>query len=198
MSKMSACRDTGSGAPANRNARHSLESIVRAYRLNHRKRAAEELNSFATELNLEAAIDRASLARTPDGRRYDHQRRLPDAVLQEVRGRLQMGGFQRCQGFDDVFKVVDESIGDVRGVGELMVYDTALRIGAYLGLLPQVIYLHRGTRVGARALGLNTPTAGTLLIEDLPPELRVLEPHEVEDVLCIFKSELVIVGGRNR
>ena len=39
-------------------------------------------------------------------------------------------------------------------LGELTVYDVAHRIGAYLQLEPDVVYLHRGTRIGARYLGL--------------------------------------------
>jgi hypothetical protein len=49
------------------------------------------------------------------------------------------------------------------------------------------VYLHAGTRAGARALGLNW-RATTLAVHDLPAELRVLAPHEIEDCLCIFKN----------
>jgi hypothetical protein len=77
----------------------------------------------------------------------------------------------------------------VDGIGELYIYDTALRIGAKLNLLPSRIYLHAGARVGARALGF----AGRLKyieLRDLPKEFQKLEPHEIEDVLCIFKDKL--------
>ena len=50
------------------------------------------------------------------------------------------------------------------------------------------VYLHAGTRLGACALGLGASTA--LAVSESPRELRVLKPHEVEDVLCIFKDEL--------
>jgi predicted kinase len=74
-------------------------------------------------------------------------------------------------------------------IGELYVYDTALRIGAKLNLFPARVYLHAGTRQGARALGLDA-RADALDMADLPREFHVLKPYEVEDVLCIFKSEL--------
>jgi hypothetical protein len=70
-----------------------------------------------------------------------------------------------------------------------MVYDTALRIGAKLGLEPEVVYLHRGTRRGVRALGLDADRTFVALGE-LPHELRALRPHEIEDCLCIYKTEL--------
>lgn len=67
------------------------------------------------------------------------------------------------------------------------VYHTALHIGAKLGLKPDKIYLHRGTRAGARKLGVNTRSA-TLSVDSLPTPLRVLDPREAEDFLCIYKA----------
>lgn len=70
-----------------------------------------------------------------------------------------------------------------------MVYDTALRIGAKLDLEPEVVYLHRGTRSGMGALGLNI-SRPFIELHELPRELRSLRPHEIEDCVCIYKSEL--------
>jgi hypothetical protein len=41
---------------------------------------------------------------------------------------------------------VKREIGSVHGIGKLMVYDIAHRIGAYLGKPPTLVYSHRGTR----------------------------------------------------
>jgi hypothetical protein len=48
------------------------------------------------------------------------------------------------------------------------------------------VHLHRGTRTGARALGLDT-SRSFLKPTDLPKEIRSLRPHEIEDFLCIYK-----------
>jgi hypothetical protein len=72
----------------------------------------------------------------------------------------------------------------------LKAIDRALRIGAKLGLQPTKEYLHAGTRVGARTLGLDW-RAPVVDVRDLPRPLRTLAPHEIEDVLCVFKSRLV-------
>jgi hypothetical protein len=71
----------------------------------------------------------------------------------------------------------------------LTIYDTALRIGASLGLEPQSVYLHAGTRFGARRLGLDW-RAETIPVSALPPPLRKLKPREIEDLLCIFADRL--------
>ena len=87
-----------------------------------------------------------------------------------------------------MFNLVRSEVGGILGIGELYIYDTSMRLGAYLGFLPTKVYLHAGTRKGAKALGFTNSDA--LEISELPTEFGRLDPHEVEDVLCIFKDEL--------
>jgi hypothetical protein len=109
-----------------------------------------------------------------------------------MQARLLSTDFRELRSFHELYGIVRDRIGGIRGVGELTVYDTALRIGGKLGLEPDRVYLHSGTRVGARNLGLNW-RAAFLQVSDLPAKLRVLKPREVEDLLCVFKDEL---GGK--
>jgi hypothetical protein len=51
------------------------------------------------------------------------------------------------------------------------------------------IYLHAGTREGARRLGLDT-SGPTLGVDEIPKGLCALTPREIEDVLCIYKDAL--------
>ena len=51
--------------------------------------------------------------------------------------------------------IVSDVAADFHGIGSLTVYDTATRIGAFLKLEPDRVYLHAGTRDGARALGFD-------------------------------------------
>ncbi len=107
-------------------------------------------------------------------------RRIPQLSTEEVRT------------FEELLERVETLIGAIEGVGRLMVYDTSLRIGARVGVEPDRVYLHAGTREGARALGLATDR-GFLFMEELPLQLRRLKPREVEDLLCIYKAELTRV-----
>src|ERR1700730_9584939 len=75
----------------------------------------------------------------------------------------------------------------VPGIGELYVYDTALRLGAKLGVFPEKVYLHACTRIRVRNLGLDARSTA-LRMASLRRALRSLKPREVEDVLCIFKD----------
>lgn len=166
-----------------------LEIIVRDYVALHREKANDELIAFRNEPSLKAALKRAGMAKRPDGKRYDHQRRLPAIVLRKATAELLRAPLTKANDFNNLHRCVKNAISSIRGVGELMIYDTSLRVGAKLGLLPERVYLHSGTRHGARALGLNW-RAEHLEVRECPREFHVLSPHEIEDCICIYKDRL--------
>ena len=131
------------------------------------------------------------MAQRPDGKRFNHQRRIPRSALEESRRRLLRARprLAKAISFDALLKIVEGEIGPIHKIGKLTVYDTALRIAAWRRLEPEVVYLHAGTMVGAQALGL-AYRKGTVALEDLPAPLRRLSPREIEDVLCIYKDVL--------
>lgn len=167
---------------------NSLERIVDEYIRDHQDSAEREQRWFTIQADLRRAVEAAALAQSPSGKRLSHQRRIPGHVLQESRRRLllKLPALKQARSFDTVYDLVSSTISPIPGIGELAVYDTALRIGAHLGLEPEKVYLHAGTRVGAAKLGLPS-TSGYLEISQFPAELRRLKPHEIEDVLCIYK-----------
>ena len=168
----------------------TLDIIVRTYIRRIRPRAQAEIDWFAHQPSLQAAISNAARAVNSRGNRYSHQRRLRKVALERALDVLskEAGAIERAHDFDELFALIDPALEPIPGLGELYVYDTSLRIGAKLNLFPDKVYLHAGTRLGARALGLRA--AATLDVSQLPKEFRSLRPHEIEDVLCIFKDEL--------
>ncbi|MCK6445988.1 MAG: hypothetical protein L6Q99_06305 [Planctomycetes bacterium] len=94
-----------------------------------------------------------------------------------------------CRSFDELHTTVNSTIRDIHMIGALVVYDVAHRIGAFLKLEPERVYLHRGTRDGALALGLGRGREWIDLAE-LPDEFGRLSPAEAEDCLCIYKKRL--------
>ena len=129
------------------------------------------------------------MCRTEEDTRHPHQRRIPENVLREAHQRLKKCRLDGCASFEELHDVVQQAIGDIRGIGPLTVYDIALRFGAFLNLEPQVVYLHRGTRRGAVALGF-VRKQKTLERKDLPSEFLCLRSREIEDCLCIYEDEL--------
>jgi len=167
----------------------TLADIVAAYKDHHRRRLRDELASFRKERSLASAVARAARAERPDGKRYDHQRRIKKEALRQVGATLLGNSFHGCADFASLHERVRKTIGDIHGVGELMVYDTALRIAAKRGCLPTAVYVHSGTRQGVGAMGLDTRRPWIPLSEFQKP-LRPLKAHEIEDLLCIFKDDL--------
>jgi hypothetical protein len=169
-------------------APRSLGIMVRHYIKFKRRCAQRELDSFSAQ-PYESALERAAFAKHLDGKRFGHQRRLRKPALRKAAKELMRAAkkLRRSKSFDQLHNEVIEYLEGVRGLGELYYYDTSLRVGAWLHLMPRCVYLHRGTRDGARALGLDWK-ADSLSPETFPKPFRVLEPREIEDFLCIYKK----------
>ncbi len=179
----------------------NYKAIVRTYISQIQPLAQAELRWFKEQPTLDSAIELAALAINSQGKRYSHQRRLKKANLQQAKSTLLANSraLKKCHDFEELFSVIETLLEPISGIGELYVYDTALRIGAKLSLLPKKVYLHAGTRAGAKVLGFDGK-AQALEISLLPKEFQQLEPYEIEDILCIFESELsyenFIISGK--
>lgn len=98
---------------------------------------------------------------------------------------------ERSSTFEEVLSIV-ESIGNVTdGVGQLTMYDTALRLCQPRGMNPKDVHLHRGAWDGASYLKVpdlhnNAPNERELF----PKELQVLESWQIEDFLCVCKDQI--------
>jgi hypothetical protein len=169
----------------------TLAGIVRDYIENGRDGAEDELSFFRARETFRDAVRKAALAEAENGKRLAHQRRIAAAVLRECAEHLEaaLPRLVAAPTFEALHDIVREEIGGVRGVGNLTVYDTALRMAAWRRLEPERVFLHAGTRVGARLLGLDA-TAESLAIGELPEPFCQLRPREIEDVLCIYKDAL--------
>ncbi len=166
---------------------NNLSEIVHKYRQSNPRH--DELKFFRELPNLEAAIHHAAFADI-HGTRHPHQHRLTKKALTEAKQNLIKNyiTISQAKDFDSLFQYVKRSCCEITGIGELYVYDTSLRIGAKLNLMPAKVYLHRGTRVGARVLGLGSKVEA-LEISQMPPELRKLEAYEIEDFLCFLYKD---------
>lgn len=175
--------------PARENENANLKAFVRLYRQHNRPHSIRELEFYRTMPSFELAVHHAALATDYRGKRYDHQRRLRLPPLERAKQLLTQitQDLKRCKSFHELLTLLEVTLRSTPGLGELYKYDTALRIGAFLGLAPEFVYLHCGTRAGARALGLGV-SRPYLSLGELPHALRALAPEEIEDFLCIYKS----------
>ena len=169
----------------------TLPDIVADYIRCCRESAEHEQRWFIIQRTFEEAVSRAALAVGPSGKRLSHQRRIPQSVLAESRRRLvaSLPALSKAQSFEALHETVAAIIGPIPGIGELTIYDTALRISAKLQLEPTVVFLHAGTRAGALRLGLSV-SRKFIPVAEFPRAFQKLKPREIEDVLCIYKGEL--------
>jgi hypothetical protein len=165
-----------------------LEAIVANYVGQRRKCAAGELRWFRKQPTLRRAVSLAALAQGEDGKLH-HQWRIPSPVLGKSRHTLlsYLPALRRTRSFEELHELIRSKIASIRGIGPLAIYDTTLRIGAKLKLEPSIVFLHAGTRVGAKRLGLDV-SRGILHLDELPSVFRRLSAREIEDVLCIYKD----------
>lgn len=165
-------------------------SIIKAYKKLYLSSASAESEYFRTLPSLVVCIDSASHAINSKGNKSKHQWRIRKITLSQAKGILiaNIQAIKKVASFDELFVLIDCLLHSVKGIGELYIYDTSLRIGAYLGYLPKKVYLHAGTRIGAKKLGFANKVA--IEMSELPDEYQKLEPFMVEDILCIFKDKL--------
>ena len=102
---------------------------------------------------------------------------------------------EEIKNFDILYNIIREIAEDTDGLGELYSYDTALRIGRTLGIKPDYVYLHAGTRKGAKRLGLNHK-ADKLSMKESPECLRSALPEEIEDFLCLYKDCFALIKNK--
>ena len=173
----------------------TFAEVVRAYRRDYQVGARAERDYYSNLPSLREAIERAARAERPDGLRHDHQTRIRRRALLQVQRTLNGESFRSCHSFEELHEFLHGRLDQIPGIGELMIYDTALRIGPRLGFEPAVVYLHRGTRIGAASLGLDAARP-FLEMGEFPAEFRSLRPHEIEDCVCIYKDELRSISAR--
>ena len=165
-------------------------SIIRVYKKINLPKALVELDHYRNFSTLDCCIHNAALAINHKGKRHSHQKRLSKKTLSIARDILvdNKNSIKEIKSFDQLFVLIDNLLKPVKGIGELYIYDTSLRIGSYLDHLPEKVYLHSGTRIGARSLGYKNKYI--IEMNELPKEFQKLEPFEVEDILCIFEDKL--------
>jgi hypothetical protein len=175
----------------------SLLEVIKDYNDNH-TRLRDDLARFG-KMELVEAIGSAAMAEEgEDGKRSRHQRYFKKETLQQAREALLAveDRLRHCSNFDEILTVVEGAVSSITR-GPLYVYDVSLKIGACRGHLPEMVYLHRGTREEAEKLGLDT-SKKVLEMSAIPAELQRLRACEIEDILCIYKAVFATAVGRSR
>lgn len=149
------------------------------------------LNDTEKSTTIDDAIRLAANARDTRGHKHSHQRRINTDHLSKFCDRilLMKDEIKEVRSFYELFKIIQDC--KVDNIGELCIYDTSHRIGAFLGIFPDAIYLHSGTKKGANeVLG---KIKGIRVLKNMLPapfQRDDLSNSEIEDILCIYKNFL--------
>ena len=136
------------------------------------------------------AVWRACRSRGSNGKMHNHQSKVREVNRQRLAIRIQTQLSPQWDDFDKLHDAIDAL--KPSGIGPVTVYDVAVRIGAYLFIEPQSLYLHAGVREGWNAL-VGGQTRGNVSWQRVgrdmwPQELQQLPADEVEDFLCTYRS----------
>lgn len=171
-------------------APQAWNELLADYEAEHAPKERTQVNWFREQSSIGEAIQIAARAVDRNGRRFDHQRRIRkqaiDATMKVLLANSANIGHTRR--FGELLELLEHLLSPINGIGELYCYDCAARIGAYLNISPDRVYLHAGTRKGARVLGLAYQRR-SLEVTEMPEALQSRSPRELENILCIYASD---------
>lgn len=189
-----------------------LSELSKDWKAKHSGRLEEHLNWYRSANDLTEAVARAARAdHDKEGTKHSHQRRMTKATAKDLRKFLcnRIGTLNAAQSFEEVYRCIEpaaRSLGEhkVSGCGPLLLNDTSLSIGVFLGFAPDRIYTQSGAFAGARALvkrlELRTKVVdgGSLSMADIGGfcETLNLMPYEMEHFLCVCKESIRLGGSR--
>jgi len=168
-----------------------IRNIINQYKNWRQENPDTWIEHCKNQEKLEGAILYAALAENHLGKRNSHQRRLKKLNLEKFAANLidKKANIREAKSFEELLIIVEKS--KITGIGELACYDTTQRIGANIGLFPEHIYLHAGTKIGAEKLLGKRIKVKFINRIDLPVPFHneSLTNGEIEDILCIYKDK---------
>ncbi len=183
----------------------SLDAIVRDFQWRYveTKKTDQVIAYCAAAEVFELAVQRAVESRDAMGKHHNHQSKV-DITARRLFGRRIIRKAHRgalpIDDFDDLHDCLDNL--KPYGIGPVTVYDVAVRIGAFLGIEPQSVYMHAGVRQGFKAMVMALDRRGhpkvdwykrhlrddRIKVNNFPKPLDSMRADDVEDILCTYRG----------
>jgi len=136
------------------------------------------------------AIQVAVHSKNKIGKMNRHQCRIKQICYKEFEENLikRYNELEHVTDFDLLYQIT--WLSKPHGVGDLFCYDVAVRIGNFLNLQPEFVYLHAGTKVGLENLKGKKISVSKISKADLPEPFKScqLTCHDIEVLLCVYKD----------
>jgi hypothetical protein len=174
----------------------SLEAIVEDWNMRFIKGDARKYRDTVVDYcmkssSFEEAVTRACRCRNELGKKHNHQSKVRDPVLEQWTEKIIIHVVpkrDKIANFDQLFDILRLTM--IWGIGPVTHYDVATRIGAYLKLEPEQLYLHAGVLSGWKLLHGNGKWPERIPRSSWPEALRMLPADQVEDLLCAYRMFL--------
>ncbi len=168
----------------------SLQSDVDAYR-EAELRELHEMERFFKSLPFLSAVEYAASGITPHRKIHPHQRRIGVKRLRMSVDLLKKNipVIRKAKSFADLFKITESVQLELKGLGELWTYDSALRMAFNRGktFYPQAVFVQGGVLKGVKKLFSKILVNGrTFPMKVFPKEIQSLKPFEAEDFLSVW------------
>lgn len=171
----------------------SLNKLIDNYRIYHKFHLDDELNYYRGKNDLGDALIAAGNFWQNENNTHNHQYRINRESKKLFSENIRKAPMVEINSFEDLHNKIFSC--RVKGIGSLTIYDTALRLGAHLNMLPDDIYLHAGAYVGYKNLFGKVPIPPIIpYSQDIKALFNDLTPYEIENFLCIYKDHFKELG----
>jgi hypothetical protein len=168
----------------------SLQSDIADYRENE-CRELRELERFFQSLSFQSAIEYAASGATPHRKIHPHQRGIGVKLLRQSAVMLKKytPAIRKARSFANLFIITEAVKTDLKGLGDLWSYDTALRMAFNRGktFYPPAVFIQKGSMKGIRKIFSKMPMKQrTLPLKIFPKEMHSLKSFEIENFLSVW------------
>lgn len=168
---------------------NKIKKLYNHYDSSNHQLSLDKIKKFYQNIaTIEDVIKYASKGVTPDLLKHPHQRRIPNSVLNKFSNKLlkKKKEIQEVKNFESLYLIIGNN--KIKGIGDLTVYDTTLRIGFYLKIYPTKLFVQAGSKVGYMRLVNVSHVSNPVANICIPELLRNIKKYHLENFLCIYKK----------
>ena len=173
----------------------NLEMLVKDYLCKYEDSYEPEDQWWAESSTWEKALERAWNSRLENGKMHRHQchvaPKLPEGLKIALAANIQP---DRFTDFHQLYSWIKSITACVIGLGNTTTYDVARRLGVWMKIQPELVYLHAGSAKGAKKLGIE---GESVILTAFPHEIQKLGATHAENFLCHNKDEIAAITMQN-
>jgi hypothetical protein len=174
---------------------YNLGVLVKDYLCHYADKYKSEERWWAESLTWEEALERAWNSCRENGKMHSHQchvaDKLPEGLRIALDANVQLDIFTD---FHQLYIWVKSITTDVKGLGDTTTYDVAQRLGVWMKIQPELVYLHAGAAKSAKKLGIK---GESVPLSIFPDEIQRLGATHAERFLCKYKDQIAATTIQN-